>query len=130
MDIVSHLRELRGRAGIAAVGAGLALVLSGVSGCASQLDALAPVGGDDLSMVRTAATTILLANNLEILDAPQCEKSETDITCVGSLFDGSEVLIEAPLEPFGSMTVTVGGSVLFEGDLKKVIEAQAEGELP
>lgn len=128
MDIVSSLSGLRGR--IVVAGAGLTLALTGLSGCASQLDALAPVGGDDLSMVRTAATTLLLANNLEILDAPQCEKSETDISCVGSLFDGSEVLVEAPLEPFGSMTVTVGGSVLFEGDLKKVIEAQAEGELP
>jgi len=108
----------------------IALSLAAVSGCASQLDALAPVGGDDLSMVRSASTTILLANNLEILDAPQCEKSETEIACVGSLLDGSEVLVTAPLDPFGSMTVTVGGSVVFEGDLKKVIEQAATGGLP
>lgn len=105
-------------------------VLTVVSGCASQLDALAPVGGDDLTMVRSAATTVLLANDLQILDAPQCEKSAIEITCAGALLDGSEVLVVAPLDPFGSMTVTVAGDVLFDGDLKKVIEQAAMGELP
>ena len=114
--------------GLVTVGIGLALL--SVSGCASQLAALAPVGGDDLTMVRSASTTVLLANDLEILDAPQCQKTETEITCIGSLLDGSEVLVTAPLDPFGEMTVTVGGSVVFEGDLKKVIEQAAMGERP
>lgn len=108
----------------------LAASLMGVTGCASQLAALAPVGGDDLAMVRTASITVLLANNLEMLDAPQCEKSETEITCAGTLFDGSDVLVTAPLDPFGEMTVSVGDVVLFEGDLNTVIESAARGELP
>lgn len=121
---------MRRRATRGLVTAGISLAFLSVSGCASQLAALAPVGGDDLSMVRSASTTVLLANDLEILDAPQCEKLETEITCIGSLLDGSEVLVTAPLDPFGEMTVTVGGSVVFEGDLKKVIEQAAMGELP
>lgn len=100
------------------------------SGCASQIDALAPVGGDDVSMVRTAATTLLLTEELEILNAPQCKKTDTEITCAGELLDGSAVTVTAPTEPFGDITVTVAAEVLYQGDISSVLQAAAEGELP
>lgn len=112
------------------LGAALGLVLITMPGCASQLDALAPVGGDDISMVRTAATTLLLANDLEVLDAPKCTKSDTEIACNGSLVDGSKVTVQAPTDPFGEITVTVGGEVLFQGQVASVIDKAAQGELP
>lgn len=112
------------------LGAALGLALITMPGCASQLDALAPVGGDDISMVRTAATTLLLAHDLEVLDAPKCTKSDTEIACVGSLVDGSEVTMQAPTDPFGEITVTVGGEVLFQGQVASVIDKAAQGELP
>ena len=111
-------------------GAALGLALITLPGCASQLDALAPVGGDDISMVRTAATTLLLSNDLEVLDAPKCTKSDTKIACNGSLVDGSAVIVHAPTDPFGEITVTVGGEVLFQGQVASVIDKAAQGELP
>lgn len=127
--VVSMRQRMTSRSRIAAI---LTSVLSMMllSGCASQLDALAPVGGDDVSMVRTVTTTVLLHEQLEIMNAPQCTKTDTEITCEGELLDGSAVSAEAPTTPFGEITVTVAGELLYQGDISSVLEAAAEGELP
>lgn len=114
------------------LGAAVALAVSalGLAGCASQLEALAPVGGDDVASVRAAATDVLLANNLEILEAPTCEKSETEITCEGALIDGSAILVTAPLEPFEQMTIIVAGEELYDGSIQQVLDDAIQGTTP
>ena len=108
----------------------VAFAAMGLAGCASQLEALAPVGGDDVASVRAAATDVLLANNLEILEAPTCEKSETEITCEGALIDGSAILVTAPLEPFEQMTIIVAGEELYDGSIQQVLDDAIQGKTP
>ena len=108
----------------------VAFAAMGLAGCASQLEALAPVGGDDVASVRAAATDVLLANNLEILKAPTCEKSDTEITCEGALFDGSAILVTAPLEPFEQMTIIVAGEELYDGSIQQVLDDAIQGKAP
>ena len=117
---------------VRALGAAVAVAFSalGLAGCASQLEALAPVGGDDVASVRAAATDVLLANNLEILKAPTCEKSDTEITCEGALFDGSAILVTAPLEPFEQMTIIVAGEELYDGSIQQVLDDAIQGKTP
>lgn len=43
-----------------------------ITGCASQVAALAPVGGDDITAVRFAAIDVLLAKGVAIMQAPVC----------------------------------------------------------
>lgn len=115
-----------------ALGAAVAVAFAamGLAGCASQLEALAPVGGDDVASVRAAATDVLLANNLEILEAPTCDKSETEITCEGALIDGSAILVTAPLEPFEQMTIIVAGEELYDGSIQQVLDDAIQGKTP
>lgn len=127
------LTSKRPRAAVAAgfaqagLALGAALVVSGLAGCASQIDALAPVSGDDVSAVRTATTDVLLARNADILEAPVCAKSETAITCEGTLTNGSTISVDAPLDAPDTMTVTVAGEVVYEGSIQDVLSAAAEG---
>lgn len=123
----------RPRAAVAAgfAQAGLAIVValaaSSLVGCASQIDSLAPVSGDDVSAVRAATTDVLLAQQVDILEAPVCAKSETAITCEGKLTNGSTVSVDAPLDAPDTMTVTVAGEVIYEGSIQDVLSAAAGG---
>lgn len=113
---------------IAAGAAIAALSALGVTGCASQIDALAPVSGDDVSAVRTATTDVLLAEGLEILVAPVCEKDEVAITCEAKLVDGTQVSTDAPLDGTVTMTVTAAGDVVYDGSVQDVLDRAARGE--
>lgn len=113
------------RARVALAAAGVALAALGLAGCASQIDALAPVSGDDVSAVRTATTDVLLDQGVDILEAPNCTKSETAITCVGALVDGSQISVDAPLDTPDTMTVTVAGEVIYDGSIQDVLAAAA-----
>lgn len=116
-------------AGFAQAGLAIAVALaaSGLVGCASQIDALAPVSGDDVSAVRTATTDVLLAQQADILEAPVCTKSETAITCQGKLTNGATVSVDAPLDAPDTMTLTVAGEVVYEGSIQDVLSAAAGG---
>lgn len=98
-----------------------------LAGCASQIDALAPVSGDDVSAVRTATTDVLLAREADILEAPNCTKSETAITCVGALVDGSAISVDAPLGTPDTMTITVAGETIYSGSIQDVLTSNAGG---
>jgi hypothetical protein len=111
----------------------LALALGGMlvssavlSGCASQLDGLAPVGGDALTGVRFAATDVLLERKFGILEAPVCTETGTTVSCVGSLTDGAPISVTADIgtKPH-TMTITVDGAVVYDGDVQSVLDKAA-----
>lgn len=116
-----------GTTGAAAV---IATMLLALTGCASQIGGLAPVGGDALTGVRIAAVDVLLERKLEILEVPVCTQVAKAVSCVGSLIDGSVVTVEADVSTSrDTMTVTVGGETIYDGDVQAVLDraAQATG---
>lgn len=116
-----------GTTGAAAV---IATMLLALTGCASQIGGLAPVGGDALTGVRIAAVDVLLERKLEILEVPVCTQIAKAVSCVGSLIDGSVVTVEADVSTSrDTMTVTVGGETIYDGDVQAVLDraAQATG---
>lgn len=96
-----------------------------LTGCASQISALAPVGGDTLVSVRTAATNVIQDQGLDILIAPVCTQTETEIYCTGSLIDNQEFHINSPLDDSFNMTITLSGSIIFEGNYQDVLNKAA-----
>lgn len=116
-----------GTTGAAAV---IVTMLLALTGCASQIGGLAPVGGDALTGVRIAAVDVLLERKLEILEVPVCTQIAKAVSCVGSLIDGSVVTVEADVSTSrDTMTVTVGGETIYDGDVQAVLDraAQATG---
>jgi hypothetical protein len=103
-----------------------ALAIGALAGCASQLDGLAPVGGDALTGVKFASTDVLLERKLGILEAPVCTQTGDAVSCVGSLTDGAVISVQADIgtKPH-TMTVTVGGSVVYDGEVQKVLDEAA-----
>ena len=118
MVVVTRRPAMLALASAACVGALL-------SGCASQIDALAPVGGSNRIALRTAAIDVLLQNKLTIRDAPQCEKAGDAYSCVGSLTDGSPIVVTSPGTDVTTMTVMVGDVVVYEGSVEDVLNAAA-----
>jgi hypothetical protein len=113
-----------GTAGAAAV---IVTMLLALSGCASQIGGLAPVGGDALTGVRIAAVDVLLENKLGILEAPVCTQVAKSVSCVGSLTDGSVVTVEADVSTTpDTMVVTVGGTTIYDGDVQAVLDKAAQ----
>jgi hypothetical protein len=101
-----------------------------LSGCASQISALTPVGGDDIASVRTAAVDVLLAQDVVIIQAPTCTKSDTAITCAGTSTNDVPIDVEAPLAAADTMTMTltVGDKVLYAGSVQDILDRAARGE--
>lgn len=111
----------------AAIVAASALVATaGLTGCASQIDGLAPVAGDTRSMIRTAAIDVLMKQRLTIRDAPECTSTGDGWSCVGSLTDGSAIVVSAPGKTPTTMTVLVGTIIAYEGSIQDVLDRAAE----
>lgn len=104
-----------------------AVTLAAVSGCASQVSALAPVGGDDITAVRNAAIDVVTGHTLLVKDAPRCTQVADRFSCVGSITDGSPIIVDAPVDG-STMTVTVGATVLYSGPVQDVLDAASRGE--
>lgn len=104
----------------AALAIGAALMLGG---CGSQMEALAPVGGDDIVALRSAAIDVLLERELPIAEAPACTAAGAGYTCTGRLVDGTKIDVTAP--DATSMTVTVGDEVVYEGSVQAVLDRAA-----
>lgn len=97
-------------------------VVSAVAGC-SQVEAIAPVGGDRLAEVRYAGIDVLVEEGVPILTAPVCtEATDATVTCVGETVDGDAIEVTSAGTSAGDVTVTVGGSTLYEGSLQSVLE--------
>jgi outer membrane murein-binding lipoprotein Lpp len=97
-----------------------------MTGCASQIDGLAPVGGDARAGVATAATNVLLERKFGILQVPICTEAGDVVSCVGSLTDGQVISVRADVgaTPY-LMTLTVGGAVVYEGGVQAVLDDAA-----
>lgn len=93
-----------------------------LAGC-SQIDALAPVGGDSITSVRNAVYDVLTAEGIEILVAPQCATEDTQFTCTGSTTDGAAIIAVAEKTTPYPLTITVGDSTLFTGNATDVLDA-------
>lgn len=102
------------------------LAVGFLAGCASQLDGLAPVGGDAMTGVKFAATDVLLEKKFGILEAPVCTEAGNTVSCVGSLTDGAAINVQADIgtKPH-TMTVTVGGAVVYDGEVQTVLDEAA-----
>ena len=110
--------------------AGTLVGVVSLTGCASQIDALAPVGGTNRIALRTAAIDVLLQDQLTIRDAPQCEKAGGGYSCVGSLTDGSPIVVTSPGSDLARMTVMVGDVVVYDGSVQAVLDAAAQQSPP
>jgi len=106
---------------------GVTAVALCLAGCGSQIDALAPVGGDKVTTVRIAAIDVVTGHGLLIRDAPRCSDVGDGFSCVGSLTDGSSVVATAPADA-ETLTVQVAGQVLYDGSVQAVLDAAARGE--
>ena len=103
----------------------VALALAGLSGC-SQVDALAPVGGDAIATVRYGAIDVLLRENVSVLEAPTCKAGDgTTVSCSGSTTDGQAIEVVSSTEADALLEITVGGTELFSGPLADVIDEAA-----
>lgn len=107
---------------------GLAGVVLSLSACGSQIAALAPVSGDNAYAVRSAAIDVLLEQGVSIQVAPTCTQGETAIVCSGTAVGGDVIEVNAPGKGKASMTITVGGSVVFDGDVQGVLDREAGAE--
>lgn len=104
----------------------LLLVVPLLAGC-SQVAALAPVGGDDVAKVRFAAIDVLVAQGVEIFDAPFCTLDGEAITCTGSTVDGEDVAVASSSSDDATLTVTVGSDTLYDGSLDDAIASFMQG---
>jgi hypothetical protein len=96
-----------------------------VSGC-SQIDALAPVGGNTQAEVRFAAIDVLVGAGVEILVAPVCVgPSGGDLTCTGETVSGEPISVHSPGDSDDTLTVTVGSDVLYSGSITAVLDEAA-----
>ncbi len=89
----------------------------------SQVASLTPVGGSSVTSVRNAANDVLIEQQVPILVAPTCSAVDSGFTCVGSTIDGAEILVTAAGTAPYDMSISVGGSVIFEGNAQDVLDA-------
>ncbi len=97
------------------------LLVSTLAGC-SQINALAPVGGDKITSVRNAVYDVLVQQQIEVLVAPTCTTVETGFTCTGSTVNNEKILAEASgTAPF-PLVIKVDGVEIFEGTAQSVLD--------
>lgn len=96
-----------------------------LAGC-SQVAALAPVGGNALSEVRFAANDVLVAQGVDILEAPVCSTAGAAITCQGTTTDGQAIVVASSSADDATITVTVGSATLYSGSLQQLLRDAAE----
>lgn len=98
----------------------LAALPLALSAC-SQIDALAPVSGGPVTSVRMAVYNVLVEQQVPLLVAPQCVPATSGFTCTGKTIDGQEILATGgPTTPY-PITITVGGTTIFEGTAQDVL---------
>lgn len=104
--------------------AGAAVLAVLLTGC-SQVQALAPVGGNGLAEVRFAAIDVLLAAGVTVEVAPVCTAQPAAITCLGRAGGGDAITVSSPGSAARTMTVDVGDRRLYDGPVADVLDAAA-----
>ena len=95
-------------------------------GACSQINALAPVSGGPITSVRIAVYDVLVEQNVQMLVAPQCEPSTEGFTCTGKTMDGQEIIATGGAAAPYPITITVGGTTIFQGNAQDVLAKAAE----
>ncbi|HAS32352.1 MAG TPA: hypothetical protein DEA59_07675 [Microbacterium sp.] len=106
----------------------LAASVLAMAGC-SQVEALAPVGGNHMTEIRYAAIDILLAKNIDVLVAPVCEQSGEAVSCTGETAEGQTITVESPADATDTVTVTVGSETIFDGKYWDILDDAVRGDL-
>ena len=106
----------------------LAASMMAVAGC-SQVEALAPVGGNHMTEIRYAAIDILLAKNIDVLVAPVCEQSGEAVSCTGETADGEVITVTSPADATDTVTGTVGSDTIYDGKYWDILDDAVRGEL-
>ena len=106
----------------------LAASVLAMAGC-SQVEALAPVGGNHMTEIRYAAIDILLAKNIDVLVAPVCEQSGEAVSCTGETAEGQTLTVESPADATDTVTVTVGSETIFDGKYWDILDDAVRGDL-
>lgn len=96
-----------------------------LTGCASQISGLAPVGGDDITGVRSAAINVLLQNGVAIKRAPTCQETIEGYACSGSTTDDRAIAVSATKGDNTVMVVDVGGIVVYRGPVQDILDQAA-----
>ena len=109
----------------AVLAAAAALAAALLTGC-SQVDALAPVGGDRATEIRFATIDLLLDENIDLLEVPTCTESDDKaVSCTGTTVDGDTITVESTAADQATMTIKVGDTVLYDGTIDDLIEKAA-----
>ncbi|MFT4210632.1 MAG: hypothetical protein QM626_02065 [Microbacterium sp.] len=91
-----------------------------LAGC-SQVAALAPVGGDAEAAARIATIDVLLAQGVELGEAPQCASTDETIRCTGTTADGEQIEAQATTAADSPLEVSIAGTTVFTGTVADVI---------
>ena len=112
------------------VGAAITVALVGIaalSGC-SQVKGLAVQGNMNVIYLETAASDVLLSQNVAIEKKPVCTvNGSADYSCIGTAAGGVPITVTAP-DSSGDpiMIITLGGKQVFSGSVLDVIEANSQ----
>lgn len=99
------------------------LALPALLTACSQVTALAPVGGGPITTVRNAIYDVLVAQQVQLLVAPDCEPAATGFTCTGTTSDGRVIRATAgPTAPY-DLVITVDGAEIYRGTAQAVVDA-------
>jgi hypothetical protein len=106
---------------------GLAAMVA-LAGC-SQVAAIAPVGGERMATVRYAAIDVLVAAGAAVETAPVCTEDQSDqsVTCTGATVDGAAIGVTSTGADPTVLTVTVGSTTLYSGDIQSALEKAMDG---
>ncbi|MGA9147972.1 MAG: hypothetical protein WBZ04_10465 [Candidatus Nanopelagicales bacterium] len=107
--------------------AGGLLCIAALCGC-SQVKGLAVQGNMNVIYLETAATDVLVAQQIGVQSKPVCTvNGSADYSCTGTATGGAPIDVTVP-ETAGDpiMVITVGGATVFTGSVLDVIEANSQ----
>ena len=116
------------RGAVVCIASAAVLVLSG---CASQLAAIAPVGGGDVTALRIATIDVLQDLGIGMMQVPVCVEADEPVdsyVCAGTTTDGKAIAVTSPGTTPMTMTILVDDKQVFAGSVREVID-KAAGEV-
>lgn len=101
---------------------GLVLLAAPALGACSQVQAIAPVGGDRLALVRFAGNDVLAEQGVAVATYPVCRQDASAVTCTGTTLTGDPIVFSEPAATPLVLTVTVAGRSLYSGSAQAVVD--------
>ncbi len=101
-----------------------------LSGCASQVAAIAPVGGGDITALRIASIDVLQELGIGMMQVPVCVDATEPVggyECAGTTVEGKAITVTSDGTTPLTFTLDVGGEQVFAGSVSDVID-KAAGE--